>query len=128
MAEDSKTGAWSLTTTKVSAFNYYQYKLDVFHPTTGKFETLITTDPYSLSLSTDSKYSQIIDLNDEKTFPNDWLSHAVPTVDTPEDLILYETHIRDFSAGDTALSDEKFRGKYKAFSEIAPLNTANLFI
>ncbi|NVK23480.1 MAG: DUF3372 domain-containing protein, partial [Gammaproteobacteria bacterium] len=117
MSENPATGAWSLTTTKVGAFDYYQYKIEVFHPTTGNFETVITTDPYSLSLSTDSKYSQIIDLNDSKTFPEDWLSHKVPTVDAPEDLILYETHIRDFSAADTALSNEEFRGKYKAFSE-----------
>lgn len=117
MQEDQKTGVWQLVTSQANAFDFYQYKLDVFHPATGKFETLITTDPYSLSLSTNSKYSQIINLSDPVTFPKDWLNQTIPTVDDPEDLILYETHVRDFSAVEKQLSDQAYRGKYKAFTD-----------
>ncbi|MDB2373120.1 pullulanase-type alpha-1,6-glucosidase [Psychrosphaera haliotis] len=117
LKEDLKTGVWSLTTKLASHGTYYQYQVEVFHPRTGKYETLITTDPYSLSLSVNSKYSQVVDLNAPETKPAGWAQHKVPTVEAPEDLILYETHIRDFSAFDTKLSSASYRGKYKAFSE-----------
>ncbi len=34
-----------------------------------------------------------------------------------ENNIFYETHIRDFSAPEQRLSNSKYKGKYKAFSE-----------
>ena len=117
MSEDTATGTWQAEGTKSLEFAYYQYQLSVFHPLTDKFETLVTTDPYSLSLSTNSKYTQIIDLDHGQTKPAGWDNHKVPVVENPEDLILYETHIRDFSASDKQLSDVSYRGKYKAFTE-----------
>ncbi|GHB64356.1 hypothetical protein GCM10008107_11870 [Psychrosphaera saromensis] len=117
MTEDNSTGIWSVTTSEAKPFDYYQYQLDVYHPISQKFETLTTTDPYSLSLSTNSKYSQIIDLNNPDTFPKGWLTQTVANLNAPEDLILYETHIRDFSASEQQLSNPAFKGKYKAFSE-----------
>ncbi len=117
MLEDGKSGVWQLNLEGKFDGIYYQYDIDVFHSATNQFEQLTVTDPYSLSLSTNSKYSQIVDLSSPSTMPNDWQNHAVPTVSAPEDLILYETHIRDFSASDSALSDPAFKGKYKAFSE-----------
>jgi len=117
MSEDSATGTWQADGEKSLEFGFYQYQLKVFHPLTDKFETVMTTDPYSLSLSTNSKFSQIIDLNHHKTKPEGWDTHKIPIVENPEDLILYETHIRDFSASDKHLSDMAYRGKYKAFTE-----------
>lgn len=117
MTEDRNTGVWSVSSTQANAFDYYQYQLDVYHPNTQQFETVTTTDPYSLSLSTNSKYSQIIDLNNPNTFPQGWLTQTIDTLEAPEDLILYETHIRDFSASEKKLSSPEFKGKYKAFSE-----------
>ena len=117
MYEDSETGSWLAKGSKSLEFSYYQYRLRVFHPVSNKFETLVTTDPYSLSLSTNSRYSQIIDLDHPNTQPKGWLEQQVPTLEAPEDLILYETHIRDFSASEQKLSNPAFRGKYKAFSE-----------
>lgn len=117
LTENPTTGIWTVTTDKAQAMDFYQYQVDVFHPRTGQFEKLVTTDPYSLSLSTNSKYSQVVDLSAQITKPKGWNSHTIPTVDAPEDLILYESHIRDFSAFDSNLSDTAYRGKYKAFSE-----------
>lgn len=114
---DATKGIWQTAGSKELAGKYYRYKLDVFHPVSGKFETLEVTDPYSLSLSTNSLYSQIVDLNAVSTQPQDWNTHPIPTVAAPEDLILYETHIRDFSASDKNLSNPLYKGKYKAFSE-----------
>ncbi|MCW8832503.1 MAG: DUF3372 domain-containing protein, partial [Colwellia sp.] len=117
MVEDSNTGVWSVTGDSALKGAYYQYQVTVYHPESKQVETLITTDPYSLSLAINSKYSQVIDLNDSATQPKNWLNHQVPTVKNVEDNIFYETHIRDFSSDDNALSNDDFRGKYKAFSE-----------
>ncbi|AWB65445.1 DUF3372 domain-containing protein [Saccharobesus litoralis] len=117
MQEDTKTGVWTASGDKSLNRAFYQYRLTLWHPETNKIETLVTTDPYSLSLSTNSLHSQVIDLNDIDTAPKGWASHVVPDIAAPEDNILYELHIRDFSASDTALSNPVYRGKYKAFLE-----------
>jgi len=123
MIEDRERGVWSALTTKEHAAAFYQYQIELYHPASKKFETLVTTDPYSLSLSTNSEHSQVIDLNSSTTMPNDWQSQKDNIVGAPENNIFYETHIRDFSAHDPKLSDPSSRGKYQAFSE---LNSAGI--
>lgn len=117
MTEDANTGIWSLVEENAHNGDFYQYQVTVYHPKSKKVEKLITTDPYSLSLSINSKHSQIVNLNDSNTQPTNWKSHKIPTVKNAEDNIFYETHIRDFSADDNALSNSAYSGKYKAFSE-----------
>ena len=117
LIEDTNTGVWSVTGDSSLNGAYYQYQVTVYHGESKQVESLITTDPYSLSLSVNSKYSQVTDLNASDTQPENWLNHQVPTVKNVEDNIFYETHIRDFSSDDTALSNDQFRGKYIAFSE-----------
>jgi pullulanase-type alpha-1,6-glucosidase len=117
LVEDSNTGVWQAVGDSSLNGAYYQYKVTVYHPASKKIESLFTTDPYSLSLSTNSEFSQVVDLNDESTKPLHWEEHQVPVVKNSEDNIFYETHIRDFSSDDSALSNNAHRGKYKAFSE-----------
>lgn len=117
LSQDNATGVWSGLASKAKHLDYYQYNIDVFHHASDKFESLTVSDPYSLSLSRNSKYTQIIDLSDKSTQPEGWQGHNVPVVAEPEDLLLYEMHIRDFSAADSKLSEPEFKGKYKAFSE-----------
>lgn len=117
MVEDVNTGIWSIVGDSSLNGAYYQYQVTVYHPESKQVETLVTTDPYSLSLSINSKYSQVVDLNDVATQPKNWLKHQVPRVKNVEDNIFYETHIRDFSSDDSTLSTANVRGKYKAFSE-----------
>lgn len=117
MLEDTNTGIWSVIGDSSLEGAYYQYQVTVYHPESKKVETLITTDPYSKSLSVNSKYSQVVDLDSPLSQPKNWLNHTVPTVNNVEDNIFYETHIRDFSSADSALSNAENRGKYKAFSE-----------
>ncbi|RYY04814.1 MAG: pullulanase-type alpha-1,6-glucosidase [Gammaproteobacteria bacterium] len=117
MQEYGATGAWVARGGADLAFAYYQFEVTVYQPTTKKVETLVVSDPYSHSLSTDGFYSQVIDLNDAKTQPSNWRDQASPRVDAPVDNILYELHIRDFSASDTSIKNENVRGKYAAFLE-----------
>lgn len=117
MLEDSQTGVWQVLTDNQARYAYYKYQVDVYHPASQKVESLMVTDPYSLSLSVNSEYSQVVDLNDVITQPDNWLTQKIPSVKNVEDNVFYETHIRDFSANEQRLSSPKYKGKYKAFSE-----------
>ncbi|RZA03487.1 MAG: pullulanase-type alpha-1,6-glucosidase, partial [Moraxellaceae bacterium] len=117
MQEDRATGAWVVQGGKDLAFAYYQFEITVFHPASKKIETLVVSDPYSHSLSADGFYSQVVDLNDPKTQPSNWSTQQSPKVAAPEDNILYELHIRDFSASDKTVKNVNARGKYAAFLE-----------
>ncbi|PKI14109.1 pullulanase-type alpha-1,6-glucosidase [Colwellia sp. 12G3] len=117
MVEDAHTGIWHVLANNEANYAYYKYQLNVYHPASKKIESLSVTDPYSLSLSVNSEYSQVVDLNDAVTQPENWLVQPIPTVKNVEDNIFYETHIRDFSANEKRLSNANFKGKYKAFSE-----------
>jgi len=117
MVEDRNTGVWQVLADSQASYAYYKYQLDVYHPASKQIESLSVTDPYSLSLSVNSEYSQVVDLNEAITKPSNWSSHKIPRVKNIEDNVFYETHIRDFSADEQRLSNAKFKGKYKAFSE-----------
>lgn len=41
------------------AGKYYQYRITVFCPDSQQVETVITTDPYSLSLAADGTHTQV---------------------------------------------------------------------
>jgi pullulanase-type alpha-1,6-glucosidase len=117
MREDSHTGIWSVQAGQQASYAYYKYHVEVYHPASKQVQTLMVTDPYSLSLSVNSEYSQVVRLDDDITKPQSWDSHQVPTIKNIEDNVFYETHIRDFSANEQHLSSPKFKGKYQAFSE-----------
>jgi len=117
MKEDTATGVWYGKEDLDLIGKYYRYQITVYHPRSKKYETFTTTDPYSLNLSTNSKYSHIIDLSSPENMPENWHQQLDIKVAAPEDNIFYETHIRDFSAHDTTLSNKNSRGKYLAFSE-----------
>lgn len=121
MTENSATGVWSARLNKKMMGKYYRYQLEIYHPSTNKIELLTTTDPYSLSLSTNSEYTQIIDLTSDSTKPKGWDKQQVIEIGAPENNVLYETHIRDFSAYDSTLSTLKHRGKYGSLISITSL-------
>jgi pullulanase len=97
---------------------YYLYEVKVFVRGTGKVETNVVTDPYSLGLAANSARSLIVDLDHQSVKPKGWgwgfLSDR-PTLRSPEDIVLYELHLRDFSASDASVPAAD-RGKYRAFT------------
>ena len=117
MTEDTDTGIWSFTSDSALDRAFYQYEVTVYHYQTKTVETLMVTDPYSVSLSTNGMYSQFVNLADEDLMPVGWDSHDIPTIVNVEDAVIYEGHIRDFSALDQSTSEEN-RGKYLAFAEV----------
>jgi pullulanase-type alpha-1,6-glucosidase len=115
MEFDEATGVWNIMGEESWKGQYYLYKVKVFAPLTGKIETNLVTDPYSISLSMNGTRSQIVDLNDADLKPQGWDSLQKPTLAAPEDIVVYELHIRDFSVSDETVPEE-LRGTYKAFT------------
>jgi pullulanase-type alpha-1,6-glucosidase len=115
MTRDDSTGVWSAVGDPGWLGKYYLYEVEVYVPKTGKIEKNLVTDPYSVSLSMNSQRSQIMDLGDTALKPNGWDTLAKPTLAAPEDSVIYELHIRDFSISDPIVP-EALRGTYKAFT------------
>jgi pullulanase/glycogen debranching enzyme len=118
MNKVASSGVWQATRGAGQAGSYYKYAVEVFVTGVGRVRNLVT-DPYSLSLTTDSKRSAIIDLNDPALKPAGWDSTPAPAkVANQVDMTIYELHVRDFSANDPSVSAAN-RGKYTAFTETA---------
>ncbi len=112
---DEQTGAWVATSKKDERGTYYRYHVEVFHPDTNAIESYEVTDPYSLSLSANSEFSQVVDLNAANLMPKNWGSGNY-IVAQPEDIVIYESHIRDLTLSDRSGS-AALNGKYGAFTE-----------
>src|SRR5882724_4426477 len=117
MIEDPATGVWSLTGPASWNRQYYLYQVEVYAPSTGKIETNRVTDPYSLSLAADSTRSQIVNLDDADLQPFGWSIVPKPPLQAPEDISLYELHVRDFSIGHATVP-APWRGTFKAFTAL----------
>ena len=113
---DETTGIWSHQATSNLSDRYYTFLVDVFVPGVGLVRNRVT-DPYSISLTTDSKRSYVATLSDSRLKPRHWDHHRLnDRVKSQTDMVIYELHVRDFSIGDMSVST-KHRGKYLAFTE-----------
>jgi pullulanase len=116
MQRDDATGIWSAHLDGDRSGAYYQYLVDVVAPGAGLVRNLVT-DPYSISVTTDSKRSYIADLNAANLKPAGWDKDKAPSkVAAQPDMTVYELHVRDFSINDNTVSAGN-RGKYGAFTE-----------
>ncbi len=115
MSYDKATGVWSVMGKADWKNQFYLFEVQVYVPATGKVEKNLVTDPYSFSLSTNGHRSQVIDLNDPALKPEGWDSLAKPALAAPEDIVLYELHVRDFSVNDPSVPED-LRGTFKAFT------------
>lgn len=117
MTLDSDTGIWSYTGTRSELDRkLFQYEVDVHHYLDDEFVTNHVIDPYAISVTTNGRYARFVDMNDSDLKPDGWDGHMVPEIANPEDAVIYEGHIRDFSIMDESTSEE-YRGKYMAFTE-----------
>ena len=116
LQRDEATGAWRGQAPARLAGGYYTYLVDVFVPDTGVVRNRVT-DPYSISLSADSRRTWIGTLGDAALAPSAWRRDAAPaTVRRSTDMAIYELHLRDFSIGDASVP-AAHRGKYLAFTD-----------
>jgi pullulanase-type alpha-1,6-glucosidase len=109
-------GVWSTSGRPQWKGASYLFEVDVYVPATGKVETNLVTDPYSLALTTDSARSVIVDLDDSALEPAGWNELDKPAFAQPEDATIYELHARDFSISDETVP-AAHRGTYLAFTD-----------
>jgi pullulanase len=116
MTLDPASGLWSYAAPASSLHGlYYLYEASVYVRSANRVETNVVTDPYSVSLARNSSRSQIVSLDDSDLQPRGWSKLNKPYLAAPEDIVLYELHVRDFSATDASVPAEA-RGTYSAFT------------
>jgi pullulanase-type alpha-1,6-glucosidase len=115
MILDPATGVWSITGQADWKWKFYLYEVEVYVHATGNVEHNFVTDPYSFSLSMNSARSQIVNLSDAKLKTVGWDSVSKPPLRAPEDISIYEVHVRDFSVNDPKVP-ASLKGTYSAFT------------
>ncbi|HEX9473575.1 MAG TPA: alpha-1,6-glucosidase domain-containing protein, partial [Steroidobacteraceae bacterium] len=134
MVEDTATGVWAYTAPDASWTNsaYFTYSVNVFSRWAGSGGAMggavITnevTDPYSVSLSGNSRYSMVLNIADAIAQPLTWPGALIPTAAAPTDSVIYELHLRDFSANDSTVP-AAHAGRYLAFTDAASAGRLHL--
>ena len=92
---------------------FYRFEVTVYHHANNRVNRYEVTDPYSVSLAMDRRFSQFVDLDDDDLKPQCW-GRLKKELLHPADITLYEAHIRDFSINDRSVP-EQHRGTYMAF-------------
>ena len=123
MTEDPATGVWSYTgTAAMQNTAAYNYLVKVYARTDGQaVRSYTTTDPYATGVdaaspsANPSQHAVAVDLTSPATFPADWAGQGSSPVTRAADVVLYELHLRDFSANDASVPAED-RGKFLAFT------------
>jgi pullulanase len=119
------SGTWALTLSPKYKNRFFKYEILLYQPTVQRFETVSVTDPYSRSLSLNGAFTQLVDLNSSEAKPIQWDHLIKPKLNDIIDSVIYELHIRDFSAQDFSIP-QALRGTYLAFSESSSAGTQHL--
>ncbi|HEX7374351.1 MAG TPA: pullulanase-type alpha-1,6-glucosidase, partial [Steroidobacteraceae bacterium] len=114
MTLDPATGVWSVTGDSSWDRLFYTYTLRTYSNYGDTILTNTVSDPYAVSGNTDGARSQIVNLDDADLKPAGWDAMSKPALAAPEDAVLYELHVRDFSIADTTVPAAD-RGKFTAF-------------
>ena len=115
LRRDAQTGVWSTKIDRDLSGYYYTYVVDVQVDGVGLVRNRVT-DPYAVSLTTDSRRGYVANLQSPRLKPADWDRTQSPQrVHAATDAVIYELHVRDFSIGDATVRPA-YRGKYLAFT------------
>ncbi|MGZ3770392.1 MAG: alpha-1,6-glucosidase domain-containing protein [Bdellovibrio sp.] len=115
-AQREDHGVWTVNLSSQYSGFYYLWEVTVYQPLVDKTETVLVTDPYSKSLSINGEKSQLVNFFSSNTVPYGWNQLQKPVLNSLNDSIIYELHIRDFSATDRSVNLRN-RGSYLAFTE-----------
>ena len=109
MSKNNSNGTWSTTVNGDLNGTYYTYLVTV----NGR--TQETQDVYSVATGVNGNRSMVIDLSD--TDPTGWQEDNHVMTDNATDAVVWEVQIRDFSIHDSSGVDDKYQGKYLAFTQ-----------
>jgi pullulanase len=131
MLLEESSGLWSAQVDKNLSGATYTYAVDLHVNQLGVVRNRVT-DPYSISLNADSKASYVADLDSPALKPRGWGStqhrqqmNSTARVKNSTDMMIYELHVRDFSANDRSVP-RLMRGKYLAFAQSNSLGMKHL--
>ena len=115
MERDEASGVWSAHGEPSWTGRAYLFAIEVYAPSVQRVVRNHVTDPYATALTSDSGHALLIDLDDPGTMPVGWNGAWKPEPAAPDDVVIYELHVRDFSAAseDVPAAD---RGRYLAFT------------
>jgi pullulanase len=116
MEKDEKTGLWSGAVQGNLAGKYYLYRVEFADGTVN-----YAADPYAQAVSANGQRMAIIDM--KKTGPPGWKPDRKPPFAAPQDAVIYELHVRDFSLDEN--SGMKHKGKFLAFTERGTKNRSD---
>ena len=114
-ADRDANGVWTVAGDASWTNGEYLWDVSVFVPSLGEVVSNVVTDPYSVGLTVNSTRSVILDLNDPQWAPESWDAAAPPALRNQSEQTIYELHVRDFSAWDQTVPEDK-RGTYSAFT------------
>ena len=106
-----ENGVWSTSVDNSVIGCYYTY-LTSF----GRTENEVV-DVYARSVGVNGKRGMIIDLS--QTDPQGWETDKRVFTGAATEAIIWETHVKDFSFAKSSGVDEKYRGKFLAFTQRA---------
>ena len=121
MTLDPLSGVWSVTGDAGWDRQYYLFDVQVYVPALDAVVNNVVSDPYALTLSPDTAdtadpRSQFVNLADADLKPAGWDSLSKPALAAPEDIVVYEMHVRDFSIDDSTVITSADRGTFMAFT------------
>lgn len=109
LTKDAETGVWSTTLTGDYKDVYYTYLVTV------NGQTNETQDVYSKAVGVNGNRSMVVDL--DSTDPEGWDNDEHVLFDSASEAVVWEVHVRDFSASKTSGVSTENQGKYLAFAE-----------
>lgn len=108
MNKDNSGGTWSLSINKDLAGTYYTFQVR----SNGQWLSE-TPGPYAKATGINGKRGFVLDMS--QTNPDNWEEDARPDLQSFNDIIIYELHLRDISIDPN--SGIKFKGKFLGLSE-----------
>jgi pullulanase len=108
MEGDRATGVWTAAVAGDLGGKYYLFRAEFADGTVN-----FAADPYARAVSANGRRMAVVNLAD--TNPPGWKPGVRPPHKNPQDAVLYELHVRDFSIDEK--SGMKHRGKFLAFTE-----------
>ncbi|MDD7267936.1 MAG: type I pullulanase [Lachnospiraceae bacterium] len=115
MQIDEAAGVWSVELPRTeNEGKYYLYRLDFYDQVENSSykKQTYAVDPYATAVGINGDKAAFIDPQDPQTIPDGWNAVSKPAFGEPEDAVIYEMHVRDFTIDATSGVSAEKRGKF----------------